>query len=174
MTTGPKTKHRPRYGRTRSALVRGLGAAYFAAFGSLAVQVDGLIGSRGILPAAELLERAGQALGPGPTRFWMLPTLLWLDASDRALHLLCWGGVVLAAAAVLGVFPGPALLLSWLFYLSLTVAGQDFLGFQWDSLLLEAGLLAILIAPWGPRLTRARDEPWPFADLARCAGWSSA
>ena len=163
MTTGPKEKHRPRYGRTRSALVRGLGAAYFAAFASLAVQADGLFGSRGILPAVELLERARQALGTGPTRFWMLPTLLWLDASDRALHLLCWGGVVLAAAAALGVFPGPALLLSWLFYLSLTVAGQDFLGFQWDSLLLEAGLLGILIAPWGPRLTRARDEPWPFA-----------
>ncbi|HEX8198947.1 MAG TPA: lipase maturation factor family protein, partial [Isosphaeraceae bacterium] len=45
------------------------------------------------------------------------------------------------------------------FYLSLTVAGQDFLGFQWDSLLLEAGLLAILFAPWGLRLDGARREP---------------
>src|SRR3954447_10344635 len=103
MTTDPKEMHRPGFGRTRSALVRGLGVAYLAAFASLAVQADGLFGSRGILPAVELLERARQALGTGPTRFWMLPTLLWLDASDRALHLLCWGGVVLAAAAALGV-----------------------------------------------------------------------
>src|SRR5690606_24269150 len=34
-------------------------------------------------------------------------------------------------------------------------------GFQWDALLLEAGLLAIFLAPW--RLTRqpANDPPWP-------------
>lgn len=163
MTNDGELTHRPTYVDTRAALVRGLGAAYLAAFASLAVQVDGLVGSRGILPVGELLARARQALGPGPTRFWMLPTLLWLDPSDRALHLLCWSGAVLGAAVVLGLFPGPALLLSWLFYLSLAVAGQDFLGFQWDSLLLEAGLLGILIAPWGPRLTRARDEPWPPA-----------
>jgi hypothetical protein len=161
MSADGKEKYRPRYVQTRVALVRGLGLAYLAAFASLAVQVDGLVGSRGILPVAELLGRAGQALGPGLTRFRLLPTLLWINSSDGALQLLCWGGVVLASAAVLGVFPGPALLLSWLFYLSLTVAGQEFLGFQWDSLLLEAGLLGILIAPWGPRLTRARDEPWP-------------
>src|SRR5262249_28218371 len=53
--------------------------------------------------------------------------------------------------------------LLWLFYLSLTVVGQDFLSFQWDALLLESGLLAVLIAPWGWRLDRARDEPWWFA-----------
>ena len=51
--------------RTRSILLRGLGLVYLSAFGSLAVQVDGLIGSRGILPAAEYLDRAGQVLGSG-------------------------------------------------------------------------------------------------------------
>ena len=90
--------------------------------------------------------------------------MLWLDASDRVLHLLCWGGVVLAAAADRsGVLPGLVAGLLWLFYLSLAVAGQDFLGYQWDSLLLEAGLLAILLAPWGAWLGRARDEPWPWS-----------
>jgi hypothetical protein len=163
MSTGGRETQRPGFVTTRAALVRGLGAAYLAAFASLAVQLDGLIGSRGILPAAEFLDRAGQALGPGLMRFRLLPTLFWINASDGALQILCWGGVALASAALLGIFPGPALLLSWLFYLSLTVAGQEFLGFQWDSLLLEAGLLGILIAPWGPWLTRARDEPWPFA-----------
>jgi hypothetical protein len=37
------------------------------------------------------------------------------------------------------------------------VAGQDFLGFQWDALLLEAGLLAVLLAPRGIR----RRQPGP-------------
>ena len=41
-------------------------------------------------------------------------------------------------------------------YLSLTVASQQFLGYQWDGLLLESGFLAIFLAPlqwleWKPR-----------------------
>jgi hypothetical protein len=162
MKSDDQEKRRPGYGLTRASLVRGLGFAYLAAFWSLAVQVDGLIGSRGILPAAELLDRARQGLGSSLERFWLLPTLLWLHVSDGMLHLLCWGGVLLAVVVIVGVFPGPALSLLWLFYLSLTVAGQDFLGFQWDSLLLEAGLLGILLSPWGLWMGRARDDPWPF------------
>jgi hypothetical protein len=48
-------------------------------------------------------------------------------------------------------------LLLFIFYLSLTVAGQVFLSFQWDVLLLEAGFLAIFLAPW--RLC-PRDLMW--------------
>jgi lipase maturation factor 1 len=84
---------RPTYRLIRSVLLRGLGVVYVSAFGSLAVQLDGLIGSRGILPAAEFLDRAGQVLGTGPATYWRLPTLFWLDASDRALHGVCWGGL---------------------------------------------------------------------------------
>ena len=151
---------RQTYAKTRIAVIRGLGLVYMSAFGSLAVQVDGLIGSRGILPAAELFDQARRALGPGLARMWLLPSLLWIDASDRMLHFLCWGGVLMAVALVLGVLPGPLLSLLWLSYLSLTVAGQVFLGYQWDSLLLEAGFLCILLAPWGLWTQRAKDEPW--------------
>jgi hypothetical protein len=140
-----------------------MGFVYLIAFWSLGVQVTGLLGARGILPAAELMDQARQGPGASLKRFWHLPTLLWLDASDTALHFLCWGGVLLAAAVMIGVMPGPLFCLLWLFYLSLTVAGQEFLGYQWDSLLLEAGLLAILLAPWSTWLRAARDEPWPFA-----------
>ena len=54
--------------------------------------------------------------------------------------------------------PGPCLALLWLAYLSLVVVGQPFLGYQWDVLLLEAGLLGILFAPWEPGLGRARGS----------------
>src|SRR2546427_7146907 len=47
----------------------------------------------------------------------------------------------------------PVLLLLWLCYLSLAVVGQTFLWFQWDGLLLETGLLAVLYAP-----TQLRSE----------------
>ena len=70
--------------RTRSILLRGLGLVYLSAFGSLAVQLDGLIGSRGVLPAADYFDRIGRVLGAGAGTYWQLPTLLWIDASDLA------------------------------------------------------------------------------------------
>jgi hypothetical protein len=50
---------------------------------------------------------------------------------------------------VVGLGQRAALAALWALYLSLSVAGQDFLSFQWDALLLEAGLLALLWAPAG-------------------------
>src|SRR5579883_2358201 len=147
----------------RSLLLRGLGMAYLAGFGSLAVQLDGLIGSRGILPAAEYLRFIGRRLGTGAWTYWQFPTLLWFGASDRALHALCWGGLALAGLVIAGILPGPCLALLWLFYLSLAVVGQEFLNYQWDALLLEAGLLGVLLTPWGLRLGRAADAPGGFA-----------
>jgi hypothetical protein len=148
---------RPRYRRMRAILLRGLGVVYLSAFGSLAVQVDGLIGSGGILPAGELLGEIGPILGRG--RYWRVPTLLWLDPSDRGLHLLCWGGIVASLLLVAGVMPGACLVVLWLSYLSLVTVGQPFLGYQWDTLLLESGLLGILFTPWVFWLGRARGEP---------------
>ncbi len=154
---------KPRYQLTRSLFLRGLALVYLAAFGSLAAQLDGLIGSRGILPAALFLERAGRFLGTGSALYWRLPTLFWLGASDRALHAVCWGGLVTGAVMFLGFFPGYCAVVLWVFYLSLTAVSQVFLGYQWDSLLLETGLLAILIAPWGLCLSKAVDRPWWLA-----------
>jgi hypothetical protein len=51
-----------------------------------------------------------------------------------------------------GVVPVLMLALAWVFYLSLVLAGQAFLSFQWDSLLLETGFLALLWAPLVCRL----------------------
>src|SRR5438128_990178 len=76
---GPTRGPWPRYELTRSVFLRALGLVYLAAFWSLAVQIDGLVGSRGVLPVREYLARAHQFLGP--SCYWTLPTLLWLDPS---------------------------------------------------------------------------------------------
>ena len=154
---------RPTYRQTRSIFLRGLSLCYMAAFTSIAAQVDGLIGSHGILPVADYLDRARQVLGPGPAKYCELPTLLWLSSSDLVLHAICWGGVLLAALLFVGLLPGLCAVLLWLLYLSIVVAGQIFLGYQWDMLLLEAGFLAFLMAPWRVRLGRAFDRPWPLS-----------
>ena len=130
-------------GLTAAVMLRLLGVVYLLAVLSLWVQIDGLIGSRGILPVADFLARVGPRLGEDAWR--ALPTLLWLGPTDAALHALCAIGAALGLLLVAGLVPTLALAGLWLVYLSLTVAGQDFLGFQWDNLLLEVGFLAVFL-----------------------------
>ncbi|HXE56322.1 MAG TPA: lipase maturation factor family protein [Tepidisphaeraceae bacterium] len=140
------------YVLSRRIFLAGLGAVYLIAFISLWSQIDGLVGSRGILPAAEYLREIKQQQPDLSSleRFFELPTLCWFGAGDPFLHFLCGSGVVLACLVIVGIAPGPALVLLWLLYLSLVNVGQYFLGYQWDALLLESGFLAILFAPWRP------------------------
>lgn len=152
------------YFTTRRMLERGLAGIYLIAFLSLWVQIIGLVGERGILPASEFLRAVEQRVGA--SRFELYPTLAWFGSGDRALHLMCGGGVALSVLALLRVLPGPCFLGMWVLYLSLTVVGQTFLHFQWDSLLLEAGLLAVFLAPWR-FVARRGAEPPP----SRCFIW---
>jgi len=150
----------PTYVRTRRLFLRGLGLVYLAAFLSLRWQIAGLVGENGLLPAASYLARASVALGASAG--WRLPTLFWLDASDATLHAACVAGSLAALLLVAGVAPLAMLVLLWLLYLSLVGVGQLFLSYQWDSLLLETGFLAIFWAPLGWRLaapSAARPSP---------------
>lgn len=123
--------------------LRLLGLIYFIAFTSLGLQVVGLIGSRGILPVSEHLHALyGRH---GPRAYLLAPTLFWLNASDSALRLTCQVGALLALLLTLGLAPRLLAVLLYLLYLSLVHAGQVFLAYQWDALLLEAGFLAIFL-----------------------------
>jgi hypothetical protein len=137
-----------------------LGVVYFVAFVSLWVQVEGLIGSTGILPVGEFLERARGAIGARV--YWRLPTLCWIDASDGFLHALCGAGVVLALLLVAGVATRPVMVGLWVAYLSLTNAGQTFLAYQWDILLLETGFAALFLAPPTLRPRAPWNLPAPY------------
>jgi hypothetical protein len=134
--------------------LRALGVVYLVAFGSLLPQISGLWGSKGILPAAEFFHGAREALGA--KAYWLFPSLGWLGASDGALKVICLLGILFSLILIFDVHPTfsvvslPAL---WAFYLSLYYAGQDFMSFQWDILLLEAGFLAIFL-PFSPELVR--------------------
>jgi hypothetical protein len=145
--------------------LRILAVVYLFAFLSLWVQVEGLIGSQGILPVGGFLDWVRARVGT--ERYWLLPTLCWIDARDGALDLLCGGGAFLSLLLLLDVAPALMLALLWACYLSLASAGQIFLGYQWDNLLLETGFLAIFLA--SPRL-----RPNPRASRsASCTGFSS-
>ena len=136
----------PTYFWARRWFLRMLGLIYLIAFVSLWVQVDGLVGSNGISPVGRFLPAVRQELGPDA--YFLLPTLCWFDSSNAFLHFLCGGGVVLSLLLILGIAPALLLAVLFVFYLSLAIAGQVFLNFQWDVLLLEIGFLSIFLAPW--------------------------
>jgi lipase maturation factor 1 len=136
----------PTYFWARRWFLRMLGLVYLIAFVSLWVQVDGLVGSNGMSPVSQFLPAVRQQLGRDA--YFLLPTLCWFDSSNTFLHFLCGGGVVLSLLLIFGVAPALSLVVLFIFYLSLTIAGQVFFNFQWDVLLLEAGFLSIFLAPW--------------------------
>ena len=151
----------PTHFLTRWVFLRLLGLVYLFAFVSLWTQVDGLIGSHGIAPAARLMDAARtwtQEHGSWDAH-WQMPTLCWFGASDGFLHFLCASGTILSLLVICGVAPVPALALLWLFYLSVSVVGHIFLQYQWDTLLLEIGLLAVFFAPLQPWPGLAREAP---------------
>ncbi|PYK76070.1 MAG: hypothetical protein DME39_02475 [Verrucomicrobia bacterium] len=136
----------PTYFWARRWFLRALGLTYLVAFASLWVQVDGLVGSNGVSPLNQFLPAVYERFGR--SAYSLLPTLCWLDSSNGFLHFLCGGGVVLSLLLILGIAPALLLVVLFVFYLSLTIAGQTFLSFQWDILLLETGFLSIFLAPW--------------------------
>ena len=135
----------PDYSLARLVIQRGLGVTYLLAFLVAANQFRPLLGERGLLPVPRLVAR---------TTFRQTPSVFHLHYSDRFASILSWGGVALAGAAVLGLpDAGPPIvsLLAWLalwaLYLSFVNVGQTFYAFGWETLLCEAGFLAVFLGP---------------------------
>lgn len=128
----------PEYGFARQVLQRGIAALYFIALVSSLNQFPALLGERGLLPVPAYLAR----IGGRPGR----PTMFRWHYSDRMLRSVCWAGIGIAAALMVGLpqagppwLPMVAFLALWLLYMSIVNVGQTFYAFGWEMLLLEAG-----------------------------------
>lgn len=127
----------------RLVFQRGLAVIYLVAFLSVACQFRALIGERGLLPAPRFLASV---------RFRQAPSIFHLHYSDRFFAAATWTGVALSAALAAGagdLVPLWASMLMWAtlwaLYLSIVNVGQTWFAFMWESLLLEAGFLAIFL-----------------------------
>ena len=145
---------------TRFVVLRGLALVCLLAILSLWVQVHGLVGARGLMPFAPWLERVAEVYGA--EALWRAPTLLWWWPTDGGLTALCALGVLASLTLLVGVAEGPSLLVLLATYLSLQIAGQRFLGYQWDTLLTETLFVALFLASWRPIGWRA-PAPAPAA-----------
>lgn len=131
-----------------SLLPRLLGCIFFFAFGAFLFQIKGLVGENGIIPLKEYLNWLRNRL---PRRcYFLAPTLCWINSSDRALMCLVGTGTALSLLLILGVYPPLLLFLLYILYLSLTVAGQDFLWYGWEGFLLEATINTFFLSLASP------------------------
>lgn len=133
----------PDYWLSRLVFQRLLGGVYLVAFISTLNQFRPLLGTKGLLPVPRFLAAVS---------FKQAPSIFHLHYSDRFAMAAAWGGVVLALATVLGLPEQGPLWVSmvvwfalWALYLSFVNVGQAFYGFIWETLLLEAGFLAIFL-----------------------------
>jgi len=149
----------PDYWLARLVIERGIGAIYFIAFLVALRQFTPLLGDHGLLPVRQFT-----AYVP----FRSSPSLFHLRYSDRLLRACSWVGLGLSALIVAGVPDGWPLglemlpwIILWALYLSIVNVGQTFYSFGWETLLLEAGFLAIFLGP------ASAPTPLPLVYLVR-------
>ncbi len=129
----------------RWMFLKALGLIYLIAFISFGAQITGLIGSNGLLPLTPFLQAVQRVFGS--SGYWLLPTIFWFNSSDLFLQVVPLTGALFSILLIFGIATRLARIALFLLYLSLVSAGQDFMSFQWDVLLLETGLLAIFLGP---------------------------
>ena len=72
--------------------------------------------------------------------------VFWLSQSDFAIQATSWAGATLSLLLIFDIMPRASSLLLYVLYLSIFYAGQIFMGFQWDVLLLETGFLTFILS----------------------------
>ncbi len=127
----------------RLLVTRGIAALYLVAFLAALLQFRALIGERGMLPVPEFVR---------DHPFRSAPSLFHWRFTDRVFATVATIGAILAALTLVGVterLPLIACMLVWftlwVLYLSIVNVGQVWYSFGWESLLLEAGVLAIFL-----------------------------
>src|SRR6266581_2513475 len=154
----PPHKSADSYLWARWLFLRALGLVFFSAFYSLAFQIHGLIGERGILPADYYFQQLSSQLGP-IERVWYAPTLLWINASDFALTLVVVAGLIASTLLVFNFLPKLTVTICTVLFLSCIGGLQDFSSYQSDGMLLEAGFLSFFFAPRGSRPGLGGSDP---------------
>jgi len=144
------------YRLTRWLVLRLLGVVYLFAFLGIVLQGLPLLGSHGLTPMANLVDRLhGAHLG-----FLDVPSVFMWGSSDTAITTWAYVGVALSLVVVAGYANLPILLVLWLVYGSYERLGQLWFGFGWEIQLVETGLLAAFLAhPWDPRPLAAPSPP---------------
>lgn len=131
------------YALARFVFQRGVAVVYLIAFLSAWNQFRPLLGENGLLPVPQFLKAV---------RFGDAPSIFHFGYSDGLFLVLAALGIILSSLALLGLTEklpwwGAGVIwgILWILYLSIVNVGQTFYSFGWESMLLEAGFLAIFL-----------------------------
>lgn len=143
----------PDYRLARFLLERGLAAIYLVGFIVAYRQFPALAGERGLTPATRIVR--GVPFRRAPSLFHLV------GYSDAKLRAIALAGAAVGALYLAGIpqqLPLPVTMAGWLvlwaLYQSIVNVGGTWYGFGWESLLLEAGFLAVFLG------NDATDPPW--------------
>ena len=122
---------------------RVLALTYVLAFAVVINQFRPLLGEHGLLPVPSYLRRVS---------FRKAPSLFHARYSDRLVTVVGWIGLAIGASLLVGLPQAAPLGVSlaawfvlWALYLSVINVGQTFYSFGWETLLVEAGFLAMFL-----------------------------
>lgn len=131
------------YWLTRHLFQRALGFTYLIAFLAVINQFRPLLGEKGLLPVSSFVQRI---------RFWDSPSIFFFIPKDIAFAIFGFVGLALAIIATVGIserfgwgLSAAIWFLMWFIYLSFVNVGQTFYSFGWETMLLEAGFVAIFL-----------------------------
>jgi hypothetical protein len=135
----------------RLLFTRALGVIFALAFINALAEGRALLGEHGLTPIPTFVRSSG---------FRHAPSLFQLRYSDRLFAVCAGVGLALSAVTVVGVTESLPIaawmavwVVIWVLYLSIVNVGQRWYSFGWESLLLEAGFLAIFVGPASTRPT---------------------
>ncbi|CAI9730487.1 Hypothetical predicted protein [Octopus vulgaris] len=154
--------------KTRDVFLWCMSVIYLFAFASYYVQIPGLLGDNGILPARVVkLKEVNSVVDFFQGEFTLLRLMPFIGLTrETGMDLLCLLGILLSfLCMVMKSFRNSVeYSFLWLLYISLYSVGQTFFYFQWDILLLEAGFITILVAPLNMYIFFWKTAPYHHHD----------
>ena len=132
----------------QSIFLKSIALVYFWSFYCLHKEILGLVGSRGIYPIKMVLDAYREKLGEKP--YYTMPTLFWLNSSDRFIKAVTWLGQILPFFILFDIFSPVFFFLLWVLYLSLINVSGMVMSSQYDILLIEVGFLSIFYSVLTP------------------------
>lgn len=137
-----------RYSIAIDIYTRLMGILYLVVYVPFLYQIKGLYGEKGLRPIGLFLDNVYKRFGR--KSYYLVPSVWWFCSKEWALYGLVWAGIFFGGLLSLGVWPPVMLLLLFIIHLSLVSAGQDFMSFGWETLLLEFTIASVLLTATVP------------------------